>query len=92
MKVSPPSGELQGMSEGVMGRGAAGKRKWQNQDETHVNVVGVDVVRVGVSEEGVELDSVAVVCSEEGGSRVVTNQSEFLLFFLPNRAGGISEK
>lgn len=65
MKVSQPTGELKGMSEREMGRGIAGQRKWQNQVETHVNVVGVDVVRVGVSEEGVELDSVAVVWTEE---------------------------
>lgn len=35
-----------------------GGKTW---DRTYVDVVGVDVVRVGVSQEGVELDSVAVV-------------------------------
>ena len=42
------------------------KQLWRyNSDwlvgETYIDVVGVDVVRVGVSQEWVELDSVAVI-------------------------------
>lgn len=38
------------------------RRRRKTPPRTYVDVVGVDVVRVGVSQEWVELDSVAVVC------------------------------
>lgn len=37
------------------------RQRREGRRGTYVDVVGVDVVRVGVSQEGVELDSVAVV-------------------------------
>lgn len=37
------------------------RRRKKTPARTYVDVVGVDVVRVGVSQERVELDSVAVV-------------------------------